>query len=226
MPRSEDSHSLASRVRQLTAEDHRSAETASFITGLMGGERSVRDYALLVSQYHFIYEALDAAAETLRTETILPGVTALLDPKLDRRSAIQRDLATLLPETGLSCALVPMKATVEYVARIHQVANDPARLTAHHYLRYLGDLSGGLAIARLMQRHYQVPDHQLNMYTFESIEKPKLYKDAYRDQLNRLGLTVEQEETFIEEAGFGFGYNKRIFEELGDYADSLTPMTV
>ncbi|MDN6490366.1 MAG: biliverdin-producing heme oxygenase, partial [Yaniella sp.] len=96
----------------------------------------------------------------------------------------------------------------------------------HHYLRYLGDLSGGLAIARLMQRHYQVPDHQLNMYTFESIEKPKLYKDAYRDQLNRLGLTVEQEETFIEEAGFGFGYNKRIFEELGDYADSLTPMTV
>ncbi|MDN6534969.1 MAG: biliverdin-producing heme oxygenase, partial [Yaniella sp.] len=152
--------------------------------------------------------------------------TALLDPKLDRRSAIQRDLATLLPETGLSCALVPMKATVEYVERIHQVANDPARLTAHHYLRYLGDLSGGLAIARLMQRHYQVPEHQLNMYTFESIEKPKLYKDAYRDQLNRLGLTVEQEETFIEEAGFGFGYNKRIFEELGDYADSLTPMKV
>lgn len=226
MPRSEDSDSLASRVRRLTAEDHRSAETASFITELMGGKRSVRDYALLVSQYHFMYEALDSAAELLRAATVLPGVTKLLDPKLDRRSAIQRDLATLLPESGLSCALVPMNATVDYVERIHDVATDPARLTAHHYLRYLGDLSGGLAIARLMQRHYQVPDHQLHMYTFESIKKPKLYKDAYRAQLNELGLTVEQEEAFIEEAGFGFDYNKRIFEELGHYADSLTPMAV
>jgi len=39
-------------------------------------------------------------------------------------------------------------------------------------------------------------------------------------------LTVNQEDAFIEEAGFGFAYNKAIFEELGDYADSLTPMAV
>lgn len=226
MPHSENSDSLATRVRQLTAEDHKSAETASFVTELMGGKRSIRDYALLVSQYHFIYQALDSAAETLRAETALPGVRQLLDPHLDRRSAIERDLATLLPDTGLSENLIELNATVAYVERIHEVAHDPARLTAHHYLRYLGDLSGGLAIARLMQRHYQVPDQQLNMYTFESIQKPKLYKDAYRDQLNSLGLTVNQEDAFIEEAGFGFGYNKAIFEELGDYADSLTPMAV
>src|SRR5699024_916371 len=54
----------------------------------------------------------------------------------------------------------------------------------------------------------------------------KLYKDAYRDLLRSLGLTVNQEDAFFEEAGVGFGYNKAIFEELADYADSLTPMAV
>ena len=226
MQRSRNSDSLATRVRQLTADDHKSAETASFITDLMGGKRSTRDYALLVSQYHFIYEALDQAAERLRAATCLAGVAQLLDPKLDRREAIRDDLSTLLPETGLSSEPVQLNATAKYVERIREVSNNPARFTAHHYLRYLGDLSGGLAISRLMQRHYQVPDHQLNMYTFESIPKPKLYKDAYRDQLNDLGLTPTQEDAFIEEAGLGFGFNKAIFEELGDYSDSPMQMAM
>lgn len=222
----EDPNSLAARVRQLTAEDHKSAETASFITELMGGKRCTRDYALLVCQYHYIYQALDTASEQLRTKTDNPAMTKLLDPKLDRRHAIEQDLNSLLPAVGLSTSPVLLNSTADYARRISDVANDPARLAAHHYLRYLGDLSGGLAIARLMQRHYDVPDSQLNMYTFEFIEKPKLYKDAYRDQLNKLGLTPQQEDDFIQEAGNGFSYNKAIFTELGRYADSLTPVAI
>lgn len=226
MPQREDPQSLATRVRQLTAADHKSAETASFITELMGGNRSTHDYALLVSQYHFIYQALDSSAEQLRSATELPGVARLLDPNLDRREAITRDLTALLPAAGLSSTPVQLASTRTYAERIFEVAQDPARLTAHHYLRYLGDLSGGLAIARLMKRHYQLPDAQLNMYTFDSIDKPKLYKDAYRQQLDDLGLTAAQEEMFIDEAGIGFNYNKAIFEELGTYSDSSTPVAV
>src|SRR5699024_9372806 len=131
----------------------------------MRGKRCTRDYALLVSQYFFIYNALDQAAEQLRATTNLPGVAKLLDPKLDRRMAIRADLESLLPEVGLDSVPVQLPATKTYVARINEVATDPARLTAHHYLRYLGDLSGGLAIARLVQRHYGIGAHQLNMYT-------------------------------------------------------------
>lgn len=226
MAQNEHSTSLAARVRQLTAEDHKSAETASFITELMSGKRCIRDYALLVSQYHYIYDALDAAADQLRTNTSLPGVAQLLDPDLDRRAAITADLAELLPSAGLSTTPMQLQSTSTYAQHIRAVANDPARLTAHHYLRYLGDLSGGLAIARLMQRHYQIPHSQLNMYTFTPIDKPKLYKDAYRAQLDALGLDTEQEDAFIAEAGIGFGFNKAIFEELGRHCDSMTPVAV
>lgn len=226
MPQTERPMTLSARVRKLTQDDHTAAETSSFITELMSGNRSTRDYALLLSQYFFIYASLDAASEQLRSSTHLPGVAQLLDPKLDRREAIRTDLKNILPSVGLSNQPVQLEATAEYAARIREVAEDPARLSAHHYLRYLGDLSGGLAIARLVQRHYDIPDEQLNMYTFASIPKPKLYKDAYREQLNNLGLTSAQEDVFIREASRGFQYNKAIFEALGRYSAAQTPVGV
>lgn len=225
MLHTEPSTTLATRVRDLTKEDHKSAETVAFITELMSGKRCARDYALLVSQYHFIYTALDESAELLRHNTQLAGVVDLLDPNLDRRSAIRKDLSELLPAAGLSNKPIQLGTTADYARRIRAVAHDPARLTAHHYLRYLGDLSGGLAIARLVQRHYQIPDEQLNMYNFESIGKSKLYKDAYRNKLDNLGLSLEQEDAFVEEASLGFQYNKAIFEELGDYSDTFFPIS-
>lgn len=212
---------LSTRVREMTAADHKSAETTSFITELMGGERSQRDYALLLSQYLFIYDALDDAAARLRASTDRPGVAELMDPDLDRRESIRTDLAGLLPACGLDTEPEPLDATAEYAERIRAVALDPVLLPAHHYLRYLGDLSGGLAIARLVQRHYQVPDEQLNMYTFASIEKPKRYKDAYREKLDRLELSTFEQDQFIAEAARGFADNKAVFNQLGEYADSL-----
>lgn len=225
MLHTEPSTALATRVRDLTKEDHKSAETVAFITELMSGKRCARDYALLVSQYHFIYTALDESSELLRKNTQLTGVVDLLDPDLDRRSAIRKDLTELLPAAGLSDMPIQLRTTANYARRLRAVAHDPARLTAHHYLRYLGDLSGGLAIARLVQRHYHIPDEQLNMYNFDSIGKSKLYKDAYREKLNNLGLSLEQEDAFVDEAALGFRYNKAIFEDLGEYSDTFFPLS-
>lgn len=213
--------SLSSRVREMTREDHQNAETSPFITELMGGERSARDYALLVSQYHFMYQALEQAAEKLRSTSDIAGIAELFDPALDRRAAIAQDLESLLPHNGLDVAPVQLEATAAYAAHLQEISDDAAKIAAHHYLRFLGDLSGGLAIARLVQRHYDIPNEQLNMYTFESIEKPKVYKDQYRDQLDRLDFTPEQQETFITEAGLGFAHNKAIFEDLGNYTSAL-----
>ena len=226
MPHSDQASSLAIRVKELTQEDHRSAESASFITQLMSGELSTREYAMLVSQYHFIYQALDQAVEDFRDNASRPHLVQLFDPKLDRRTAIVEDLQTLLPESGLRPDPIELPATATYSQRIRDIANDPARLAAHHYLRYLGDLSGGLAIARLMQRHYRVQEHQLNMYTFTSISKPKLYKDAYREKLDNLEFTTEQQDDFVDEAALGFRYNKAIFDELGSFCESVTPLAV
>lgn len=204
---------LSARVRELTRADHQEAETATFISDLMGGRRSGTDYALLLSQYEHIYHQLEDSVALARVTSPAP-VADLFDPALERAPFIRRDLAALLPATGLDEAPAELPATRAYVLRIAAVEHDHARLAAHHYLRYLGDLSGGQAIGRMVSRHYGLTEEHLSMYRFAGIEKPKVYKDGYRLKLDSLELTPEQEEAFIEEAGLGFQHNKAVFQEL------------
>lgn len=67
-------------------------------------------------------------------------------PGLDRLAATRADLTALGQETPED----PLPATADYAAAIRTTASTPERFIAHHYLRYLGDLSGGQAIAALM----------------------------------------------------------------------------
>ncbi|NUL46606.1 biliverdin-producing heme oxygenase [Cellulosimicrobium funkei] len=206
---------LSARVRELTRADHHEAETSTFISDLMGGRRSSTDYALLLSQYEHIYHQLEDSVALARVTSPAP-VADLFDPALERAPFIRQDLATLLPAVGLDEAPAELPAARAYVLRIAEVEHDHARLAAHHYLRYLGDLSGGQAIGRTVSRHYGLTEEHLSMYRFVGIDKPKVYKDAYRLKLDSLGFTSEQEEAFIEEAGLGFQHNKAVFQQLDD----------
>jgi heme oxygenase (biliverdin-producing, ferredoxin) len=205
---------LSARVRELTQADHHEAETSAFIADLLGGRRTGRDYALLLSQYEHLYTQLERSVSLSRDTTGLDTVADLFDPVLERAALIRRDLANLLPAVGLDQAPEALPATRAYVRRIAEVEEDCARLAAHHYLRYLGDLSGGQAIGRMVSRHYGLTEDQLAMYRFEGIEKPKAYKDGYRLKLDTLGLSPEQEDAFIEEASRGFRLNREMFREL------------
>lgn len=212
---------LSARVRELTRADHDEAETSSFITDLMGGRRSTTDYALLLSQYDHIYHQLERSVTLARVTSPTP-MADLFDPALERTSFIRRDLVNLLQATGLDEPPAELPATRAYVRRIAEVEHDHARLAAHHYLRYLGDLSGGQAIGRMVSRHYGLTEEHLSMYRFAGIDKPKVYKDGYRLKLDNLGLTPEQQEAFIEEAGLGFQHNKAVFQALDELSRRLS----
>ena len=89
---------------------------------------------------------------------------------------------------------------------------------AHHYTRYLGDLSGGQAIGRILARAFELEDgNGVAFYHFEEIAKPKPYKDGYRDRLDALPLTVEGKEKVVEEVKVVFGLNGAIFNELSQH---------
>lgn len=206
-----DTSQFSTQLRNVTQEDHHAAESSDFITTLMGGERSARDYMLLISQYHYIYEALEEEVRALAAD---PELAAIFDPHLERGAQIAKDLQVLLPMHGLKEIPAALPATEDYVAALRASAAEPARLVAHHYLRYLGDLSGGLAIGKLVSRHYAIPDEALNMWKFEAIEKPKRYKDAYREKLDAFGADTSQAEAVLDEAKRGFQWNKAIFEDL------------
>lgn len=206
---------LSVRVREMTRFDHHEAESSGFITELMGGCLSAGDYALLLAQYVPLYAALEGAVSRLRSTTS-SGFTELFDPGLDRLECIRLDLSRLLPQAELAAPPSVLRATQDYVHHLSAIASDPVRIAAHHYLRYLGDLSGGQAIGRLMARHYGLSPDQLSMYTFAHIEKPKIYKDDYRRRLDTLDLDTWAQDAFVEEAALGFRLTRAVFDELGE----------
>ena len=141
----------------------------------------------------------------------------LLDPVLDRTASLSADLERL---TGPDWRdkIVALPATCDYVARLNDIRDtaDGVRLIAHHYVRYLGDLSGGQVIARMVQRHYGVDPQALSFYRFAGVEKLKPYKDAYRAKLDSLRLDDAQRSRLLTEAGEAFIFNHNMFTDLGE----------
>lgn len=213
---------FSARLRQATRSDHTEAESADFISTLMQGERRGSDYVLLLAQYRPLYGALEQATATRRAE---PALAELLDPALDRLAAIDADLPRLVEWAGMASIPDAVPEALAYAERIRSVDEEPdgARLVAHHYLRYLGDLSGGQVIGRLVARHYGVPAAALSMWQFDGIEKPKVYKDRYRELLDAFGTGPAIEQAVVDEAALGFRLNREMFAGLGRVSAATVP---
>ena len=199
---------VAALVREASADDHRAAETRGFITALMGGELSLADYTRYLAQLAWVYEALEERGSR-------PGDPAVFDPELARMAAIESDLASLGAPDWRSTH-PPLPATAEYAAHLRAIAGDDVRYLAHHYTRYLGDLSGGQAIAALVARHYGASPDQLGFSRFDVAEGGIVrYKRGYREAMNALALQPDDVDLLIDEVRRSFRMNSAIFEALG-----------
>ncbi|MGY5764017.1 biliverdin-producing heme oxygenase [Brachybacterium sp. DNPG3] len=204
---------FSQRLREETRSEHSSAEGKGFISALMGGGLTELDYWRLLGQYLPLYEALETA--TARVAAQDPLVGSFHDERLSRAAAIRADLHARFgsehPEVDGVDLTAPLPATVRYVERI-EAASTPA-LLAHHYLRYLGDLSGGQAIGALVARHYGIPCERLTMWDFSEIDAPKRVKDDYRERLDRI-VDAQVQEEYLEEARAGYVLAGELFTAL------------
>ncbi len=197
---------LSALLREGSTAEHREAEGSSFMTELFAGRVSREGYAVYLSCLRRVYAALEGAAVTLGAD---PIASAVIDPRLERLAAIDADLDFW---GGLVEHASP--ATDAYVSRIQQASAWGGTFVAHHYTRYLGDLSGGQAIGRLLAREFELDGAGVAFYAFPEIPKPKPYKDAYRERLDTLDLDpVEQQRVLAEVKGV-FGLNGALFTEL------------
>lgn len=200
-------------IRERSGAHHGSSESASFMTELMGGRATLDDYTALVVQHWAIYEALEGAADAVREH---PVVAPFLSPELDRVPSLERDLAALLGDEWRD-RLDYMPATVDYAARIREVAAEwPAGFVAHHYTRYLGDLSGGIHIGRLVSRQFgfDPTGPGASFYHFAGIADPMGFKDAYRAQLDAAPWSSDEAERVVAEVLCAYDRNTLIFEQL------------
>lgn len=87
-----------------------------------------------------------------------------------------------------------------YIDRINLIANspDPSALLAHSYVRYLGDLSGGQFIRRVVVKAYGLDDATssgVEFYEFKELGGPKKasqgdmkkIKEWFREGMNKGG---------------------------------------
>ncbi|MFD9690649.1 heme oxygenase (biliverdin-producing) [Kitasatospora sp. NPDC059088] len=202
-------------LRTASSEEHEAAEHSSFMSRLLGGQLGIDAYAELTGQLWFVYRALEERAEQLAEH---PLAGPFIDPALLRTAAIERDLAHLRgPDwhTGLA----PLPATAAYVARIEELAAEwPAGYLAHHYTRYLGDLSGGQIIRGLAEKAwgFERKGDGVRFYVFEDVTNPAAFKRDYRSKLDAAGAAMDEVERrrVVEECKRAFVLNGAVFHDL------------
>ena len=198
-------------LRERTWTSHSESEGASFMGDLMTGKGSREDYVSLVAQHYFIYAALEAAAEKMKDDA---DAAAFITPQLTRLPALESDLQFLIGDDWRE-RIVPLPTTARYVERIDTVAATwSGGFIAHHYTRYLGDLSGGQIIRTLMQRQFGFETNGVGFYLFAEIAKPKEFKDTYRSQLDAVDWSEEERERVIDEVMVAYRFNTELFIDL------------
>lgn len=195
---------LSAAMRERVGTLHTRAEKTGIVQDVLKGRASRAGYALLLRNLLPAYAVMERALDLGRTGPVL---AELANPKLYRAAAIARDLDAI--EGRDWAGTLPLLAAAEtYAARVESAAaGDGALLIAHAYTRYVGDLSGGQIMRRLLARSLNLPDAALGLYSFPDLGDVDAFKAGYRDAIDRAGRRAADPAAVIEEAAIAFALN-------------------
>ena len=198
---------LSVAMREGSTAEHDAAEQSPFVSELLGGRVNGQGYADYLLRLRMVYGALE---DTVRARRDDPLVAAVYDPALERLTAIDADLEHWAPGVARE---VESPAAQAYHDRITSAFWGGA-VVAHHYTRYLGDLSGGQVVGKVLDRTFGLGGAGLAFYEFPM--RPKPYKDSYRTRLDGLPLDADEIDRTVDEVKVAFGLNQALFDELAD----------
>ncbi|QNP73041.1 biliverdin-producing heme oxygenase [Streptomyces roseirectus] len=207
--------SFSTVIRTASHEAHVEAETSTFMADMLGGRLGVDAYARYTEQLWFVYEALEAGAQRLAGD---PVAGPFVRPELFRLGALERDLAHLRGP-GWRAGLSALPATRAYAERVRECAEEwPAGYVAHHYTRYLGDLSGGQIIRDRAERTwgFEKKGDGVRFYVFEGIGNPAAFKRGYRELLDAVHADELEKQRIVGECKRAFALNTGVFRGLGE----------
>lgn len=148
------------RLKELTAENHKRAESCAFAKELMSGISPERYHFYLLNQ-HAIYSALEDKAKVILDRF----------PDVRRSDLIMEDIEEIesIHNVERKDLLPVVKAYEDYVSKL-----DERGLLAHIYVRHFGDMYGGQMIKRRVCGSGK-------MYEFENV---KTLKESIRELLD------------------------------------------
>jgi len=199
---------VADRLRAHTKELHSRAESAGVVNALVTGTVSRAAYLCYLRNLHAVYEALERELSERCRETRWQTIAT---PAVYRAEAVAADLDALVGrEWRVRCRLVT--ATERYRERIHAAGRGGgARLAAHAYTRYLGDLSGGRILASVAARALTLAPEELRTYRFDEVDDLARFKVDYRRAFDAWD---DAESDLRDEAIAAFELNIDLAEEV------------
>ncbi|MDZ7651645.1 MAG: biliverdin-producing heme oxygenase [Burkholderiaceae bacterium] len=200
---------LAQKLKLATAPLHRQVERSGLMRRLLAGDFVPTDYVALLHDLAALYGALEAA---LARHGSHPWLAVVIDRALFRADALRRDLHALQPAAQV--ALSP--AAAAYVVRLQWLdQHDAGLLLAHAYVRYLGDLSGGQVVQRIVARTLGLtPPTGLRFYDFGGMPAVAARAEAFRHSLAALRLDADAVQALTVEAQWSFAQHAQMFIEL------------
>lgn len=204
---------FSKEIKEGTKKSHSAAENTKFVASFLKGVLDPEEYRKLITNFWYVYETMELRLQ----ESDDPFVKELKqwNVLLFRTAFIQRDLRYYYGPFWRE-KQIPTEACNKYCHRINEIAEkDPYLLIAHHYTRYIGDLSGGQILKGIAKKALNPPEGEgLHFYDFPMIEDAKAFKTEYRSTLDNLDLTREQKDALVEEANYAFKLNMDMFNEM------------
>jgi heme oxygenase len=203
---------LAKELKTGTKRSHTAAENTKFVGSFLRGVVSEENYRTLIKDFYFVYSAIEEEMERLKDDEFL---NPIYFKELNRLDAIKKDLRYFYGPNWLM-EVKPSEGCIQYVERIHEVADqDPYLLVGHHYTRYLGDLSGGQILKGIAEKALDLPKGEgLHFYEFPDINDKKEFKTKYRSGLDKVTNDSSKMNDIIAEANYAFRLNMYLFDEL------------
>jgi heme oxygenase (biliverdin-producing, ferredoxin) len=193
--------SLGDMLREATHALHVEAERSGVIGQLLRGGGTREAYALLLRNLSPAYRAME---DGLARHSNSPALRAVVRPELFRTPALESDVERLAGASWRE-SLPLLSAGERYAERVSAAAaNGSGRLVAHAYLRYLGDLSGGQIMKRLLAKSLGLGADALGFYDFPAIADLSAFKNEYRKAIDDSVVAGANPVDVVDEAIVGF----------------------
>lgn len=205
--------SIALMLREGTAEKHQETEKVPYLRAIFRGGLDPQTYTYQLESLLYVYESMENLFQTHKEDTIL---SKLYFPELFRAPSLKKDITTFQTKFAAKLRGSISPKTQSYIDHIEAVAKTkPMLLAAQAYVRYLGDLSGGQAIQKVIAKTFSLSNEEgVEFYQFPLISDLQAFKGVYRTALDTLPLNETEKVELLTEAKKVFDLNKELFIEL------------
>lgn len=205
--------SIAMMLREGTADKHQETEKVPYIRAIFRGGLDAQTYTYQLESLLAVYTEME---ELYRQNKDNPILAKLYFPALFREKSLKEDIASFQKKFSTKLRGSISKATQNYIDHIKNIAKTkPELLVAQAYVRYLGDLSGGQSIKKVVAKTFELEGNEgTAFYEFPEIEDLMAFKGIYRQNLDTLPLNDSQKAELLAEANATFDLNKFLFIEL------------